>query len=179
MASIARRQAAPAAPFAPSAQAPIGSVRSCSLYRGELARHRVITADGHDYVVTTTREDESGSTFLTGAYPVSRGYLVMLRQGLYEIRSAAAETALEQHEQLVRVLAEAGVGVVRARRVLTARRRSERAEALRGNARPHAARDIADFVADSADGAQDALELSGTLAGLEAARASGGSIALN
>ena len=119
-------------------QAPRGSVRTCVPYRGELARHRLITADGHDYIVTTTRMPASGhmaqrlETYVTGAYPVLRGYLVMMRQPLYEISSADGETAREQHEQIVRVLAEAGVGIVRARRSLAARLRAEKAETARG-----------------------------------------------
>lgn len=117
-------------------QAPRGSVRTCVPYRGELARHRLITADGHDYIVTTTRIPgaERSATFVTGAYPVLRGYLVMMRQPLYEISCIGSEPAREQHEQLVRVLAEAGVGVVRARRSLAARLRAEKAEAARAEA---------------------------------------------
>lgn len=121
-------------------QAPRGSVRTCVPYRGELARHRLITADGHDYIVTTTRIPGGGhgaerpATFVTGAYPVLRGYLVMMRQPLYEISCIGSEPAREQHEQLVRVLAEAGVGVVRARRSLAARLRAEKAEAAKAEA---------------------------------------------
>ncbi|MGZ3582742.1 MAG: hypothetical protein ACXWQR_16110 [Ktedonobacterales bacterium] len=121
-------------------QAPRGSVRTCVPYRGELARHRLITADGHDYIVTTTRIPaakygaQRSETYVTGAYPVLRGYLVMMRQPLYEISEANSETAREQHEQLVRVLAEAGVGVVRARRSLAARLRAEKAEAVKVDA---------------------------------------------
>lgn len=124
------------------AQAPRGSVRTCTPYRGELARHRLITADGHDYVVTTIHVLTQGfgtmrtNGFVTGAYPVLRGYLVMMRQPLYEITTADGEAARDQHEQLVRVLAEAGVGVVRARRSLAARLRAEKAEAARTRAMP-------------------------------------------
>lgn len=121
-------------------QAPRGSVRTCVPYRGELARHRLITADGHDYIVTTTRVPAAGhgtqrpETYVTGAYPVLRGYLVMMRQPLYEISRTDSDAAREQHEQLVRVLAEAGVGVVRARRSLAARLRAEKAEAAKAEA---------------------------------------------
>ena len=121
-------------------QAPRGSVRTCMPYRGELARHRLITADGHDYIVTTTRLSASGHgptrpvAYVTGAYPVLRGYLVMMRQPLYEISCTSTEAAHEQHEQLVHVLAEAGVGVVRARRSLAARLRAEKAEAAKAEA---------------------------------------------
>lgn len=111
-------------------QLPYGSVRSCIPYHSELARHRLISADGHDYVVATARGDSEGRSFVTGAYPVTRGYLVMIRQPLCEVRTVNVEVAREQHEQLVRVLAEAGVRVVRARRSLAARQRAERAEAL-------------------------------------------------
>lgn len=117
--------------FAQMTQAPSGSVRACTPYAGELARHRVVSADGQDYVVATYAERAGESVYLTGAYPVNRGYLVMLRQPLYETRTAAEGDAREQHEQLVRVLSEAGVKVVRARRALANRRRAEQGEALR------------------------------------------------
>lgn len=129
--------------FAQMTQAPSGSVRLCKPYAGELARHRVVSADGQDYVVATYAERAGAPVFLTGAYPVSRGYLVMLRQPLYEARSEAEIEAREQHEQLVRVLAEAGVKVVRARRALATRRRAEHSEPI-ALADRRAARAIAD-----------------------------------
>jgi hypothetical protein len=104
-----------------------GTVRRCAPYRGEIERHRVISADGYDVVVTTVYGPHS--PFLTGAYPVQQGYLVMIRQPYFEARSATAEAAAEQHEQLVRALAEVGVGIVRARRRLAARLRAEQREA--------------------------------------------------
>ena len=116
---------------------PCGSVRACVPYGGELARHRLITADGHDYVVATIYLPTRKLPYTTGAYPVSRGYLVMVRQPLYEVKSLEAGTAREQHEQLVSVLVEAGVGVVRARRALAARQRAENAEAQRGHRSLH------------------------------------------
>lgn len=112
---------------------PCGSVRTCVPYGGELARHRLISADGHDYVVATVHLPKRKQPYTTGAYPVSRGYLVMVRQPLYEVKSLDAEAAREQHEQLVTVLVEAGVGVVRARRALAARQRAENAELQRGH----------------------------------------------
>ena len=105
-----------------------GTVRRCAPYRGETLRHRVISADGHDVVVTTVHAPHGA--FLTGAYPVQQGYLVMIRQPYFEARSATEEAATEQHEQLVRALAEAGVGIVRARRRLAARQRAEQREAI-------------------------------------------------
>jgi hypothetical protein len=99
-------------------------VRPCATYRGELARHRVITADGLDYVVATV--DESGRGYMTAAYPVAHGYLVMLRQPLCELRSANDAAAEAQHAQLVNVLAELGTAVVRARRRSAAWRQAER-----------------------------------------------------
>ncbi len=109
-----------------------GSVRVCVPYGGELARHRIVTADGFDYVVATAAETARGRrVYITGAYPVQRGYLVMLRQPLYDVCSSDPAAAREQHEALVRVLAEAGVRVVRARRILAARQRAEQAEASR------------------------------------------------
>jgi hypothetical protein len=69
------------------------------------------------------------NSYLTGAYPVTRGYLVMMRQPLYEIRSADEVTAHFNHDRLVSVLAEAGVSIVRAERLLAARRRAEKQEA--------------------------------------------------
>ncbi|HLZ21376.1 MAG TPA: hypothetical protein VKQ30_04560 [Ktedonobacterales bacterium] len=116
----------------PRVEPPCGSVRACVPYGGELARHRLITADGHDYVVATTYLPERKQPYTTGAYPVSRGYLVMVRQPLYEVKSLDARAAREQHEQLVSVLVEVGVGVVRARRALAARQRAENAELQRG-----------------------------------------------
>jgi hypothetical protein len=93
----------------------------------------VVSADGSDYVVATAIERvRQRQRYVTGAYPVQRGYLVMLRQPLFEIRSDEPEAARAQHESLVRVLAEAGVRVVRARRMLAARQRAEQAEAQRG-----------------------------------------------
>ena len=106
-----------------------GSVRSCVPYRGELARHRLITAEGSDYVVATLFEASRMNSYLTGAYPVTRGYLVMMRQPLYEIRSADEAAAEFNHDRLVSVLAEAGVSIVRAERLLAARRRVEKQEA--------------------------------------------------
>jgi hypothetical protein len=106
-----------------------GSVRPSVPYRGELARHRLISADGSDYVVATLFEAKREPSYLTGAYPVTRGYLVMMRQPLYEIRSDDEATARTNHDRLVSVLAEAGVSIVRAERLLAARRRAEKQEA--------------------------------------------------
>ena len=117
---------APAHPF--GARPVNGIVRRCAPYRGETERHRVISADGYDVAVTTVHAPHGA--FLTGAYPVQQGYLVMIRQPYFEARSATEETAAEQHEQLVRALAEAGVGIVRARRRLAARQRAEQREAI-------------------------------------------------
>jgi hypothetical protein len=104
-----------------------GTVRRCALHRDEIARHRVISADGYDVVVTTIHSPQSA--FLTGAYPVQHGYLVLIRQPYFEAQSATEEAAAEQHEQLVRALSSAGVGIVRARRRLAARQRAEQREA--------------------------------------------------
>lgn len=123
-ATLARASIVPTLP-------PAGTIRTCMPYRGETARHRVISADGYDYAVATTFVPGTRTPYTTGAYPVSRGYLVMVRQPLYEVRSATAEAAHEQHEQLVHVLADAGVRIVRARRSLAARQRSESREAQR------------------------------------------------
>jgi hypothetical protein len=102
-----------------------GTVRECKPYAGEMARHRVITADGFDYVVATLVPQNEGDRYVTAAYPVSRGYLVMVRQPLCELRSAEARAAGEQLNLLVQVLAQAGVKLVRARRALAARHRNE------------------------------------------------------
>ncbi|MFI5273446.1 MAG: hypothetical protein ACHQ4H_10490 [Ktedonobacterales bacterium] len=107
-------------------QPPCGSVLECTPYSGELARHRVITSDGCDYVVATVREQRAAVPFVTGAYPVVRGYLVMMRQPLYEMRSATEAAAHDEHERLVRVLAEVGAKVVRARKLLAARQAAEK-----------------------------------------------------
>jgi hypothetical protein len=128
MAKDPRTPAAPVVRTTQTLQPPCGSVRPCTLYAGELARHRVITGDGFDYVVATVREGRQAAC-VTGAYPVVRGYLVMMRQPLYEVRQDSAELALEEHERLVSVLAEAGVRVVRARKLLAARQRAEAREA--------------------------------------------------
>ncbi len=105
-----------------------GTVRRCALHRDELARDRVISADGCEVVVTTVRAPQGA--WLTGAYPVQQGYLVMICQPYFEAGSATEEAAAEQHEQLVRALAGAGVGIVRARRRLAARQRAEQREAI-------------------------------------------------
>jgi hypothetical protein len=99
-------------------------MRQCVPYAGELVRHRVITADGFDYVVVTLAP-QNDEKYVTAAYPVSRGYLVMVRQPLCELRSAEQRSATEQQELLVQVLAQAGVKLVRARRALAARHRNE------------------------------------------------------
>ena len=106
-----------------------GVARSCMPYTGELARERVVTPDGQDYIVTTVADIRVGSGFLTGAYPVSRGYLVMMRQPLLELHSVIEDEARERHAQLASVLAEAGPRVVRARGALLARKRAETREA--------------------------------------------------
>ena len=107
----------------------MGGVRACLTYADELLRSRVITADGQDYIVTTSTDIRAGQGYLTGAYPVSRGYLVMMRQPLCEFHHADAEAARERHAQLASVLAEAGVRVVRARASLATRKRAETTEA--------------------------------------------------
>jgi hypothetical protein len=126
MATTGQIRAAAASKATARAQALAGSVRSCIPYAGETSRHRVMSADGHDLVVATVRHQEERRVFfVTAAYPVQHGYLVMIRQPLCELPASDAAAAREQHEQLVRVLSEAGVRVVRARRSLEARRRAE------------------------------------------------------
>lgn len=115
-----------AAPAVEAGGVPTGSVRACPAYRGELARHRLVTADGLDYVVATADERSRGRGLVTAAYPVVRGYLIMMRQPLCTLLSADEDEAREQHALLVRVLAEGGTGVVRARRRSAAWRRAER-----------------------------------------------------
>lgn len=110
-----------------------GSIRNCRPYRDEVLRHRVITADGHDFAVATHKRP-GGKGYITGAYPVQQGYLVMVRQPLCELRSSDEDSARHEHAQLVQVLAEAGIGVVRARRALAARQRAEKAELRQFNA---------------------------------------------
>jgi hypothetical protein len=104
-----------------------GTVRRCAPHPDELERHRVISADGYEVVVTTVHA--ARGVWLTGAYPVQQGYLVMICQPYFEARSATQKAAAEQHEQLVRALSGAGVGIVRARRRLAARQRAEQREA--------------------------------------------------
>lgn len=125
---MARNGRGGANPTTPAA-ARRGSVHPCMPYAGEIARHRVLTADGQDFAVATTTPCGRESSFVTAAYPVQHGYLVMMRQPLCVLRSADGGAARAEHEALVRVLAEAGVGVVRARRALAARRRAEHAAA--------------------------------------------------
>jgi hypothetical protein len=111
-----------------SARPANGTVRRCAPHLDELARDRVISADGYDVVVTTVHAPQGA--WLTGAYPVQQGYLVMICQPYFETQSATEEAAGEQHEQLARALADAGVGIVRARRRLAARQRAEQREAI-------------------------------------------------
>lgn len=113
----------------PGASRLAGVTRSCITHAGELARERVVTPDGQDYIVTTGSDFRSGSGFLTGAYPVSRGYLVMMRQPLMEVHSDTEDEARDRHFQLADVLAEAGARVVRSRASLLARKRAEANEA--------------------------------------------------
>src|SRR5262245_32215329 len=103
-----------------------GAVRPCPPYRGELARDRGVPADALDYVVATADERRQGRGYVSAAFPVARGYLVMMRQPLCALPQADEAAAREQHALLVRVLAEAGTGVVRARRRSAAWRRAER-----------------------------------------------------
>lgn len=103
-----------------------GSVRSCAAQRGELWRHRVITADGLDYLVATTDERHRDQGYVTACFPVASGYLVMYRQPLCALPSADEAEARERHTLLTTVLAEGGTRVVRARRNLAAWRRAER-----------------------------------------------------
>src|SRR5262249_55896540 len=142
MANDRRTQSAPVLRSSAAMQPPCGSVRPCAPYRGELVRHRLITADGHDYVVATTCAQGTRRDYLTGAYPVARGYLVMMRQPLCELRSDTESAAWESHEQLVSVLAEAGSRLVRARRALAARHRSEQISLVESRAQ------VQDAVAD-------------------------------
>ncbi len=85
-----------------------GAVRHCAPHPDELARDRVISADGYEVVVTTVHAPHDA--WLTGAYPVQQGYLVMICQPHFEAHSATEEAAGEQREQLVRALAGAGLG---------------------------------------------------------------------
>ncbi|HEV2172180.1 MAG TPA: hypothetical protein VGR71_01380 [Nitrospira sp.] len=93
-----------------------GTVRECVHYRDELARHRVITADGLDYVVATLSRGQHEVTYTTVAYPVVGGYLVMMRQAICCLQSEDWAEARRRHAQLVDVLATAGTRVVKARR---------------------------------------------------------------
>ena len=65
MAKQARAQSAPTACTQQPLQPPHGSVLPCLPYAGELARHRLITADGYDYVVATLRA--ASGDYLTAA----------------------------------------------------------------------------------------------------------------
>ena len=136
-----------------------GGVRSCLPYADELLRSRVLTADGQDYIVTTSKDIRAGQGYLTGAYPVSRGYLVMLRQPLCEFHHAEAGAARERHSQLANVLAEAGVRVVRGRASLAARKRAETSEARDAKA----ARASRLWAEDALDGILGAAHISGDL----------------
>lgn len=89
-----------------------GTARACIPQRGELLHSRVMSADSRDLAVVSAIAAEG---YLTGVYPVQQGYLVMLAQPHYEVSSPTPQAAREQHEQLVRTLAEVGVRVVRAR----------------------------------------------------------------
>ncbi len=103
-----------------------GSARECPTYRGELARHRVVTADGADYLITTADERRHRRGFVTAAYPVLRGYLIMMRQPLCALESQDETAALRQHRLLLEVMVESGTAVVRARRRSAAWRQAER-----------------------------------------------------
>jgi hypothetical protein len=128
----------------------MGGVRACLTYADELLRSRVVTAEGQDYIVTTSTDIRAGQGYLTGAYPVSRGYLVMMRQPLCEFHHADAEAARERHMQLATVLAEAGVRVVRGRASLAARKRAETTEAKAARAARVWAEDSLDVILGAA-----------------------------
>ncbi|HEX8996787.1 MAG TPA: hypothetical protein VF812_12225 [Ktedonobacterales bacterium] len=130
----------------------LGGVRTCLPYADELLRSRVMTADGQDYIVTTSVDIRAGQGYLTGAYPVSRGYLVMMRQPLCEFHHSDAESARERHSQLANVLAEAGVRVVRRRASLVARTRAETSEARAARASRVWAEDSLDVILGAALG---------------------------
>src|SRR6185437_7456915 len=75
-----------------------GTVRRCVPHPDELERHRVISADGYEVVITTVHAPHG--VWLTGAYPVQQGYLIMIGQPYLEAQSATQEAAAEQHNQL-------------------------------------------------------------------------------
>lgn len=135
---------ASAAPHVGHRNAVQAGMRTCLPCSGELARSRVITAEGQDFVVATVRDVRGGQGYLTGAYPVSRGYLVMMRQPLCEFHNDNQADARERHDQLANVLVEAGVRVVRARASLAERKRAETREA-------RAARGASAWTEDSLD----------------------------
>jgi hypothetical protein len=120
------RETGAAGPGASAQEIVPGSMRQCPPYRGELARHRVITADGADYLVTTADERRQGHGYVTAAYPVARGYLIMMRQPLCALECLDATEAQRQHALLIEVMVTAGTGVVRARRRSAAWRQAER-----------------------------------------------------
>ncbi len=131
----------------------MGGVRDCLPYADELLRSRVLTADGQDYVVTTSSDVRTGHGYLTGAYPVSRGYLVMMRQPLCEFHHDDAASARERHHQLANVLAQAGVQLVRARASLVARKRAETSEVKAVRSSRVWAEDSLDIILGSASAA--------------------------
>lgn len=124
-----------------------GSVRQCPPYRGEIVRHRVITADGADYLITTAREPRQGDGYVTAAFPVARGYLVMMRQPLCALASPDEPAARRQHALLLEVMVESGTSVVRARRRSAAWRQAERTVAPAASA-PAATREAIVHLSD-------------------------------
>jgi len=120
-------------------------MRECPRYADELVRTRVITADGYDYVVATAPNARSGQGYLTSAYPVTQGYLVMMRQPLCDLPGNSPEQARELHLRLTQALAQAGVRLVRARHTLAARRLAESAEAERA---AKTGAEVTDWLAD-------------------------------
>jgi len=145
------------APAQTRAGVAMGGVRSCLTYADELLRSRVLTADGQDYIVTTSIDIRAGQGYLTGAYPVSRGYLVMLRQPLCEFHHGDEDAARERHRQLATVLAETGVRVVRGRASLAARKRAETSEAKAARASRLWAEDTLDSILGAARVSGDLL----------------------
>lgn len=108
------------------ASRPYGEARDEERYSGEVARSRVLTANGQMYVVSAEVNVWVDDSYIVGVYPISeRDLLVFYRQPLVRVSCATYGDALMRHDLYVQVLVEDGARVLRAQESLRARREAE------------------------------------------------------
>lgn len=105
----------------------VGVARSERPYAGEVARSRVMTANGQMFIVAAAEDVWVEDSYIVGAYPVTKSHLLLYRQPLVEAPCATYSDALMRHDLFVQILVEDGARALRAQEALRAR--SEVAEA--------------------------------------------------